>query len=81
LRYQHAVTNGFVIPEDTAAYQDTGASCGRYYGFRSWTRFGNFCRESVTSIKTCAGKLTGAGTITFVRITGNGTDTFRRRFN
>ena len=72
-----AVTSGFVIPEDTSGYQNTGAYIINNMGSGTWTGFGNFCRESVTSIKTCAGKLTGAGTITTVRITTvNGTDTF-----
>jgi hypothetical protein len=70
-------TAGFVIGEDTAALIDSGTYVISQLSSSVWVGSGNFVRDSSTTLKTCAGKVTGIGTITTVRITTvNGTDTF-----
>jgi hypothetical protein len=70
-------TAGFVIGEDTAALIDSGIYVINQLSSSVWVGGGNFVRDSSTTLKTCAGKVTGIGTITTVRITTvNGTDTF-----
>ena len=70
-------TAGFVVAEDTASLIDTGVYVINQLSSSVWVGSGNFVRDSSTTLKTCAGKVTGIGTITTVRITTvNGTDTF-----
>jgi len=70
-------TAGFVVGEDTGALIDTGSYIINQVNSTIWAGGGTFFRDSSSTLKSCAGKLTGAGTIDRVRITFvNGTDTF-----
>ena len=70
-------TAGFVVGEDTSSLIDTGTYVISQLSSSVWVGGGNFVRDSSTTLKTCAGKVTGIGTITTVRITTvNGTDTY-----
>jgi hypothetical protein len=70
-------TAGFIISEDTNSQSLCGQHIISQFSSSSWNATGLYNRDGAATLKTCSGKLTGAGTIDRIRITTTGgTNTF-----